>query len=80
MTDVVGVDRVDVTLADARPTDADRLAALSRTASRSPWSVDLLTADLCRTDRSWILATAPDGDVVGLAGIADLAGSAHVLD
>ncbi len=80
MTGVTRAGGATVTVSVARPVDVDRLAEVSRIASRSPWSGERLAAELGRSDRVWLLATAVDAVPVGVAGIADLAGSAHVLD
>lgn len=67
--------------ATPRPATAADLAAvvaLDRAAGAVGWSPATFTDELARSDRRW-LVTEVDGEVVGVAGVADLAGDAHVL-
>ncbi len=69
----------------ARPSDLDAVLRLERSAFARPWSAASLADELARDDRSWLVAEVADAGgeaadaVVAVAGVADLAGDAHVL-
>jgi [ribosomal protein S18]-alanine N-acetyltransferase len=62
----------------ATPADGPTIAAI-HAATSTTWSQAWLTDELTRLDRRYLVAEAADGRVVGFAGIALLAGDAHVM-
>jgi [ribosomal protein S18]-alanine N-acetyltransferase len=69
-----------VAIGDARPTDAAACAAIDAATSTSPWPEATFASELARADRAYVVArSAADGEVVGYAGLAMLAGDGHVL-
>jgi ribosomal-protein-alanine acetyltransferase len=62
----------------ATATDLAAIVAVDRASGAVGWSPATFADELARPDRRW-LVTEIDGQVVGVAGVADLAGDAHVL-
>jgi ribosomal-protein-alanine acetyltransferase len=62
----------------ATPADLPAIVAVERRAPAVGWSPATFAAELVRGDRRWVVAEV-DGVVVGVGGVADLAGDAHVL-
>jgi ribosomal-protein-alanine acetyltransferase len=62
----------------ATATDLAAIVAVDRATGAVGWSPATFAGELARPGRRW-LVTEIDGEVVGVAGVADLAGDAHVL-
>ncbi|WP_169786688.1 ribosomal protein S18-alanine N-acetyltransferase [Nitriliruptor alkaliphilus] len=58
--------------------DLGALLAVERAAFTRPWTEASFRDELARTDRVWLVVETA-GEVVGVGGVADLAGDAHVL-
>jgi [ribosomal protein S18]-alanine N-acetyltransferase len=60
--------------------DAASLAAIDAATSTQPWSEAGFVQELGRDDRHYVVARSRlDGEVIGYAGVAVLAGDAHVM-
>jgi [ribosomal protein S18]-alanine N-acetyltransferase len=58
--------------------DLEALLAIERVAFTRPWTEASFRDELARPDRVWLVVETA-GEVVGVGGVADLAGDAHVL-
>lgn len=58
--------------------DLGALLAIERAAFTRPWTEASFRDELGRPDRVWLVVETA-GEVVGVGGVADLAGDAHVL-
>ncbi len=77
--------RTPTVAVDLRPldeADLDRVHALEVAASEDPWSRELLAGELVgdRRDRLWLVATAPDGTILGFGGVLQVVDEAHVMN
>lgn len=68
-----------VALRPARAEDAAVLARVDAATSTQPWSEATFRTELDHPDRSYVVACRGDGEVVGYAGLAFIAGDAHVM-
>ena len=74
----MGADVTTVVLRDLTGADAEAAAGVAAACFARPWSPDALRDELDRSGRRYIGAFA-DGQLVGYAGTADLAGELHVM-
>jgi len=70
---------------DLRPlaaADLDRVHTLEVEGSEDPWSLDLLAGELegDRSDRHWLVATGPDGTILGFGGVLQVVDEAHIMN
>jgi len=76
-----------ITLRPARAGDAAALARVDTATSTQPWTEATFLTEVAHPDRTYVVACAgagasqvnSDGEVVGYAGLAFLAGDAHVM-
>lgn len=68
-----------IRLEPMRPEHADAVAAIETTWQHRPWTAEVLCAELERDDRSYVVALAEDGRVLGYGGIALAGAEAHVM-
>jgi len=60
--------------------DIPAIAGIERTSFDDPWNEALFGDELGRPDRSWLVATSPDGRIQGYGGVMVTHGDAHLMD
>ncbi len=73
---------LDLVLRPLDAADLDPVHALEVAASEDPWSRDLLAGELegDRNDRHWLVATGPDGTILGFGGVLQVVDEAHIMN
>lgn len=60
--------------------DIPWVVGIERASFDDPWNEALFEDELERADRAWLVATAPDGRVLGYGGVMVTHGDAHLMD